>query len=252
VIVGQLDGKIAIITGGASGLGRAYCIGFAREGARVVVADLQSGSEVVAAIEAAGGQAIAVEVDVADEQSTRRMSDAVVAQFGGIDILVNNAGYFRYLRRIPFTEITVDEWDKVFSINVRGMWLCAKAVFPTMKAQMSGRIVNISSMVVWAGSIGRLHYDTSKAAVIGLTRSLAMELGPFNIGVNTLVPDFIPHDLEYAKELPEINDRIVAKRVFKRTQDPEDMLGAAIFLSSAGADFITGQSLLVNGGSHFQ
>jgi 3-oxoacyl-[acyl-carrier protein] reductase len=252
VIVGQLNGKIAIITGGASGLGRAYCIGFAREGARVVVADLQSGSEVVAAIEAAGGQAIAVKVDVANEQSTKRMSAVVVEQFGGIDILVNNAGYFRYLRRNPFNEITVDEWDKVFSINVRGMWLCAKSVFPTMKAQMSGKIVNISSMVVWAGSIGRLHYDTSKAAVIGLTRSLALELGPYNIAVNTLVPDFIPHDLEYAKELPEINDRIVAKRVFKRTQAPEDMLGAAIFLSSAGADFITGQSLLVNGGSHFQ
>jgi 3-oxoacyl-[acyl-carrier protein] reductase len=250
--VGQLDGKVAIITGGARGIGRAYALGFAREGSAVAVADVGDASDVVAEIEAAGGTAMAVRVDVTDEASTAEMARAVVEGLGTIDILVNNAGHFRYAKRGPFSEIPVDEWDKAFDVNVRGTWLCIKAVYPTLRDKGAGKILNISSMTAWKGNANFLHYVASKAAIIGLTRSLALEVGPDNINVNTLVPEYIPHDLEYAAELPAIDQKVVAQRVFKRTQVPEDMVGAAIFLCSAAADFITGQSLLVNGGTQFQ
>jgi NAD(P)-dependent dehydrogenase (short-subunit alcohol dehydrogenase family) len=250
--MGQLDEKVAIITGGARGIGRAYALGFAREGAAVAVADAGDASGVVTEIEAAGGRALAVPVDVTDEASTAGMAEAVLERFGTIDILVNNAGHFRYARRGPFTDIPVEEWDLAFDVNVRGTWLCAKAVFPTMRDKGSGKIVNISSMTAWKGNRNFLHYVASKAAIVGLTRALALEVGEHNINVNTLVPEYIPHDLEYAVDLPGIDEKIVAQRVFKRTQVPEDMVGAAIFLSSAASDFITGQSLLVNGGTQFQ
>ena len=252
--MGQLDGKVAIITGGARGIGRAYALGFAREGATVAVADADAGgaADVEAEIEGADGRAMSVHVDVTDEASTTDMAGAVVDRLGTIDILVNNAGHFRYVKRGPFTDISVEEWDLAFDVNVRGTWLCAKAVFPVMRDQGSGKIVNISSMTAWKGNMNFLHYVASKAAIIGLTRDLALEVGEHDINVNTLVPEYIPHDLEYAQDLPAIDQKIIAQRVFKRTQVPEDMVGAAIFLSSAGADFITGQSLLVNGGTQFQ
>jgi len=250
--MGQLDGKVAIITGGARGIGRAYVLGFAGEGAAVAVADAGDAKSVVDEVEAAGGQAMSVQVDVTDESSTARMAEAVRERFGTIDILVNNAGHFRYAKRGPFTDIPVDEWDLAFDVNVRGTWLCAKAVYPTMRDKGSGKIVNISSMTAWKGNRNFLHYVASKAAIVGLTRALALEVGEHNINVNTLVPEYIPHDLEYAVDLPGIDEKIVAQRVFKRTQVPEDMVGAAIFLSSGASDFITGQSLLVNGGTQFQ
>jgi 3-oxoacyl-[acyl-carrier protein] reductase len=250
--MGQLSGKVAIITGGAGGIGRAYCLGFAREGAAVAVADLGDASAAVAEIEAAGGRAIAVQVDVSDEASTEAMAEVVLEHFGQIDILVNNAGWFRYAKRGPFTEIPIEEWDRAFAINVRGTWLCVKAVTPAMRARGHGKIINVSSMTVWKGNVNFLHYVASKSAILGLTRSLALELGPDNIAVNTLVPEYIPHDLEYAAELPQIDNKIVAQRVFKRTQTPEDMVGACIFLASPASDFVTGQSLLVNGGTQFQ
>jgi NAD(P)-dependent dehydrogenase (short-subunit alcohol dehydrogenase family) len=207
---------------------------------------------VVAEIEAAGGEALAATVDVSDEASTEAMAAAVIERFGRIDVLVNNAGWFRYAKRGPFTEIPVEEWDRAFAINVRGSWLCVKAVTPQMRAQGSGRIVNVSSMTVYKGNPLFVHYVASKAAILGLTRSLALDLGNDNIAVNTLVPEYIPHDLEYADELPEIDQRVVAQRVFKRTQTPEDMVGACIFLASDASAFVTGQSLLVNGGTWFQ
>ena len=247
--MGQLEGKVAIITGGARGIGRAYSLGFAREGARVCVADLADGSDVVAEIEASGGEALATTVDVSEQASTEAMAAAVIERFGRIDVLVNNAGWFRYATRGPFTEISVEEWDRAFAINVRGSWLCVKAVTPQMRAQGSGRIVNVSSMTVYKGNPLFVHYVASKAAILGLTRSLALDLGNDNIAVNTLVPEYIPHDLEYADELPEIDRRVVAQRVFKRTQTPEDIVGACIFLASDASAFVTGQSLLVNGGT---
>jgi 3-oxoacyl-[acyl-carrier protein] reductase len=250
--MGQLDGRVAIITGGARGIGRSYALGFAREGALVAVADMGDGGPVVSEIEAAGGQAMAVRVDVSDEASTEAMAAAVLERFGTIDILVNNAGHFRYAKRGPFTDIPVDEWDLAFDVNVRGSWLCAKAVYPTLRDKGSGKIVNISSMTAWKGNPYFAHYVASKAAIIGLTRALALEVGKDGINVNTLVPEYIPHDLEYAAELPGIDVNVVGQRVFKRTQVPEDMVGAAIFLASPASDFITGQSILVNGGTWFQ
>jgi NAD(P)-dependent dehydrogenase (short-subunit alcohol dehydrogenase family) len=250
--MGQLDGKVAIITGGARGIGRAYALGFAREGALVAVADMVDGEPVATEIEAGGGRAMAIAVDVTDEASTDAMAAAVVERFGTIDILINTAGHFRYAKRGPFTDIPVDEWDLAFDVNVRGTWLCIKAVFPTMRDKGAGKIVNISSMTAWKGNAYFAHYVASKAAIIGLTRALALEVGKDGINVNTLVPEYIPHDLEYAAELPGIDANVVNQRVFKRTQLPDDMVGAAIFLSGAGSDFITGQSLLVNGGTWFQ
>lgn len=250
--MGTLDGQVAIVTGGARGIGLAYCRGLAAEGAHVVVADLAEAPEVVDELTASGGTAMTVAVDVSDEAATEAMARAVQERFGRIDVLVNNAGHFRYAQRGSFVDIGVDEWDKAFAVNVRGTWLCAKAVYPQMRAQGSGRIINVSSMTVWKGKEGFLHYVASKSAIVGLTRALASEIGGDNIAVNTVVPEYIPHDLEYAAAAPIIDEKVIAQRVFKRTQVPDDMVGIVVFLAGPGAAFITGQSFLVNGGTHFQ
>jgi 3-oxoacyl-[acyl-carrier protein] reductase len=250
--MGSLEGKVAIVTGGARGVGQAYCLGLAREGAAVVAADLTPADEVVAQVTSAGGRAASIPVDVSDQASTEALAAETIKRFGRLDILVNNAAHFRYVEKRRFYDIPVDEWDKAFDVNVRGSWLCARAVYPQMQAQHSGRIINISSMVVWRGTPSFLHYLTSKAAIIGLTRGLAVELGADNISVNTVVPDFMPHNLEYAAANPQIDQVNVGDRVFRRTQTPEDMVGTVVFLAGPGADFITGQSIMVNGGSRFQ
>jgi NAD(P)-dependent dehydrogenase (short-subunit alcohol dehydrogenase family) len=248
--VGSLDGRVAIVTGGARGIGRAYVLGLAAEGARLVVADLLAGEEVVASVEAAGGSAVSIQVDVADPHSTERLARSTLDRFGRIDVLVNNAAYFRYVVKHPLADIPLDEWDRAFAVNVRGTWLCTRAVLPAMRAQGEGRIINVSSMTVWKGTPGFAHYVASKAAIIGLTRAMATELGPDNITVNTVVPDFTPHDLENQAD-PAIDRRNVADRVLQRTQQPQDMVGAVVFLAGPGAAFMTGQSLLVNGGSRY-
>jgi NAD(P)-dependent dehydrogenase (short-subunit alcohol dehydrogenase family) len=250
--LGTLDGRVAIVTGGARGIGRAYCLGLAREGARVVSADLSDSAAVVNEIEGAGGAAIGVEVDVTSQQATENLAAKVIERFGQIDILVNNAGYMTNAAQLPFEEFDVDEWDKVFAINVRGSWLCAKAVTPHMRARKYGRIINVSSMTVVDGTPTLTHYVSSKAAIIGLTRGMARELGDDNIAVNTVTPDYIPHDSKYAdRQPPGQGDWIIARRCFKREETPEDMVGVVVFLSGPGADFITGQNIAVNGGSAF-
>jgi NAD(P)-dependent dehydrogenase (short-subunit alcohol dehydrogenase family) len=248
--MGSLDGRVAIVTGAARGIGRAYAVGLAAEGASVVVADLAPGEDVVAEIEASGGTAASIDVDVSDRESTETLAAATLERFGRIDILVNNAAYFRYVVKHPIADIPIDEWDKAFAVNVRGTWLCSRAVLPAMRAQGGGRIINVSSMTVWKGVPGFAHYVASKSAIVGLTRAMASELGPDNITVNTVVPDFIPHDIENQSD-PAIDARNVADRVLKRTQQPADMVGAVVFLAGPGAAFVTGQSLLVNGGSRY-
>ena len=249
--MGSLDGRVSIVTGGARGIGRAYCLGLASEGSDVVVADMADGAAVVGEIEAAGGKAIAVQADVSSEGSTKAMARAAAEHFGRIDLLVNNAAYFKQVKRGPFDEIDVDEWDKAFHVNVRGAWLCCRAVYPFMKEQHSGKIINISSNTVWKGVPGFLHYVTSKAALTGLTRSLAREVGDDNIAVNTVAPDFIP-DEDMLKARGSHADEVIAQRAFKRMQVPQDMVGIVVFLAGPASDFITGQSFLVNGGAHFQ
>ena len=247
----MLDGQVVIVTGGAGGIGSAYCRGLAEEGASIVVADLADGAKVVAEAEELGAKAISVRVDVSDVASTEAMAAATVDAFGRIDALVNNAAFYLALTQGPMEEISPDEWDLCFAVNVKGSWLCARAVAPTMRAQKSGKIVNIASMTVNDGTPGFLHYVASKAAIWGLTRSLARELGDDGISVNTLTPDYIPHDAEYAAKQPDVDGLITARRAFKRTQVPGDMVGTLLYLVSPWSDFVTGQNIWVNGGSGF-
>jgi 3-oxoacyl-[acyl-carrier protein] reductase len=249
--MGTLNGQSAIVTGGAGDLGRAYCLGLAAEGANVVVADLVDPSRVVSEIEEAGGTAIGVPVDVSDRASVDRMAGETLEAFGRIDVLINNAALFKTVTTGPFEDIPIEEWDQVMAVNVRGAWLCARAVVPTMRTQGGGRIINISSNTVWKGVTGFLHYVTSKSAMLGFTRALAREVGEHGITVNTVAPDYIP-DPFLLGQYPGHNEAVVAQRSLPRTQIPEDMVGTIVFLAGPGSTFITGQSYLVNGGSHFQ
>jgi 3-oxoacyl-[acyl-carrier protein] reductase len=250
--MGILDGRVAIVTGGARGIGRAYCLGLAGQGCAVAVADLGDPALVVAEIEKAGGTAAGFGVDVSDERSVAAMARSVLDRFGRVDVLVNNAGYMTNAVQVPFEEFDVAEWDKPFQVNVRGSWLCARAVAPAMRQLQYGKIINIASMTVVDGTPCMLNYLSSKAAVIGLSRGLARELGSDNITVNTVTPDYIPHDKDYdARQPPGLGEWIIGRRCLKREEVPDDMVGAVIFLASAWSDFVTGQNITVNGGSAF-
>ena len=233
--------EVAIVTGGARGLGLAYVGGLKEAGFDVVVADRSE----------SGAGDLYVPVDVADRASTEAMAAAVLERFGRIDVLINNAGYFTQIVKKPFEELSVEEWDLAFSVNVRGTWLCCRAVAPAMKAQRSGKIVNTSSMTVPSGIPGFLHYVASKSAIVGLTRALARELGDWGICVNTISPDYVPHDAEYAGRQPEMAAKLADQRAFKRDEVPEDLVGTVLFLAGHGSDFVTGQDLWVNGGRLF-
>ena len=249
--MGLLDDRVIIITGAARGIGKAYALGMAAEGGRIVVADLADGSDTVAEIEAAGGTAAAFSVNVADEAATEAMADFAVERFGKLDVLINNAALFTTIVMGPFDEISVEDWDRVFAVNVRGSWLAAKAAARHMKEQRSGKIINISSMTVPDGTPGFAHYVASKAAVVGLTRALARELGPWNISVNTLTPDFIAHDPDVRAANEGVDELLSERRSFVRSQEPEDMVGTAIYLAGSQSDFVTGQNFYVNGGRWF-
>jgi 3-oxoacyl-[acyl-carrier protein] reductase len=246
-----MTGEVVIVTGGANGIGRAYCRALAAEGYRVVVADLADSSAVCEEIEGAGGAVTAVRTDVSDRASTEGMAEAALQAYGRIDGLVNNAGYFSEIHKRPFEELTVEEWDRAFAVNVRGTWLCARAVAPVMKGRRSGKIVNTSSMTVPSGIPYFLHYVASKSAIVGLTRSLARELGEHGIAVNTITPDYIPHNAEYAGRQPEMAEILRAQRCFRRDQTPEDLVGTLLYLIGHGSDFVTGQEFYVNGGRLF-
>ena len=232
---------VVIVTGSAAGLGRTYCRELAAAGWTVVGADLRESEDV----------ALSIVTDVSDRQQTERLAAETVERFGRIDALVNNAAYYTAIVKRPFEEIDDDEWHRVFDVNVRGAWLCARAVSPAMRGQQSGKIVNVSSMTVPTAPPGFAHYIASKAAIVGLTRALARELGSDGICVNTLTPDYIAFDRDYDNRQPEMAPALAAQRIFAREQVPEDMVGALLFLLGPGSGFVTGQNIWVNGGRSF-
>ena len=248
----RLEGQVAIITGGAAGLGLAYARRFLEEGARVLVADIVDPSAAAKELERSG-EVHAVRVDVASARSVEAMVAAAVKHFGGVDILVNNAALFAGLAPTPFEQIEEAEWDRLMAVNVKGVWLCCRAVAPVMKARRSGRIVNIASAIVAKGTPLLMHYVASKGAVIAMTRVLARELGDHGIAVNALAPGLIMSDTARANaDLTGFQaQQVIASRAFKREAVADDVVGAAVFLASADSAFITGQTLIVDGGSVF-
>ena len=243
----RLKNKVAIVTGGGIGLGRAYCKALAGEGARVVVADIAHDAAQAVAKEVSG---LAVPVDVTSADETAAMAARALEAYGAIDVLVNNAGMYTAIRKRPFTEIPLEEWDRCMAVNVKGVYLCCRAVYPQMKQQGRGKIINISSGTVLGGTPMFLHYVSSKAAVIGLTRALAREVGGDGINVNAITPGLTIADENQRRMLSEeyLAPRRQA-RAFKRDQYPEDLVGTVVFLASSESDFITGQTLNVDGGT---
>ena len=247
--MGQLDGKVAVVTGAAQGIGRAIADGLAAEGARIVVVDLQRAEE------AAGAYAdgIGLTADVASEEDVERVVSDVRECCGSVDVLVNNAGLYASLAMRPFTEIPLEEWRQVMDVNVASMFLTCRAVVPVMREQGGGKIVNISSGTPFRGVPFLLHYVTSKGAIVALTRALAKELGRDGIHVNCVAPGFTMSDGVQAH--PEVVDALrdvsVAARTIQRDQVPEDVVGAVVFLCTPAADFITGQTMVIDGGQFF-
>jgi len=249
----RLKNKVAIVTGGGVGIGRAYCLGLAKEGASVVAADIQEAEakKVEGEIRRDGGEAFAVAVDVTSLEKTRAMAEAALRKYGRIDILVNNAALYSAIKKKPFSEIGEEEWDRVMAVNVKGLFLCAQAVYPAMKQQNKGKIINISSGTALGGTPFFLHYVTSKAGVIGFTRALARELGSDNICVNAITPGLtISGPQQEGVLTPEqLQDRR-KRRSFQRDQKPDDLVGTVVFLASDDSDFITGQTINVDGGAN--
>ena len=249
----RFEGKAVIVTGGAQGIGRAIADRFYQEGASVVVAD-RDGAEAAAAEMSTGNRpALGVACDVSDEAATAAMAAACADRFGRIDVLVNNAGMYSSLQPKPFEELTADEWRSLFDVNVIGQFLATKAVMPTMRAQGHGRIVNISSGTPFKGVPFMLHYVASKGAVNAITKSLAKELGEAGILVNGVAPGFTLSDGVKAnpKQLDRLQDISAKARTIARDQHPSDIVGAVAFLASDDAAFMTGQTLVVDGGAYF-
>ena len=242
-----LAGRTVIVTGAATGIGQAFAVGAAAQGAHVVVADMNPADETVAAVEAVGGQALAVRVDVADDASVRAMAAAALQRFGRIDGLVNNAAYFREVRLTPFEELDPGQWDRIFAVNVKGVWQCCKAVMPAMREQKNGAIVNIASVVAVAGQPGYLHYVATKGAVLSMTKGLAKECGPHNVRVNVIAPGFVITDATRNRPV-EWQQSFLKARAISREQRPDDLVGTALYLLSDLAAFVSGQTLVVDGG----
>jgi NAD(P)-dependent dehydrogenase (short-subunit alcohol dehydrogenase family) len=249
----RLKDKVAIVTGAARGLGRSFGLKLAQEGAKIVAMnivlrpkDKEDLDETVKQIKAMGAEATPFVGDVSLAKDTSAMAEAAVKAFGRVDILINNAAIYDGLKRKPFYEIDLDEWDLVMKVNVKGAFLCTRAVFPYMKNQGYGKIVNIASEVFFTGSHGFAHYVASKGGIIGMTRALAIELGPHGIRINCVAPGFT--DTEASRGIADVTKYDTSKTPLGRVVKPEDLTGAALYLASPDSDFVTGQTILVDGG----
>lgn len=247
----ELKDKVVIITGAAGGLGREFALGFSAAGAKIVAADVAEAglNETVSLVKAAGGDAIAVKVDVTDKASTDQLAAAAKSHFGSVDVLVNNAAIYATLKRAKFTELDSAEWDRVMNVNVKGTWLCSASVYPQM-TQPGGSIINIASATVYSGSPHWMHYVASKSAVIGMTRVMAKEVGATGVTVNAIAPGFTLTDASLSL-IEDAQNYGVDRGALKRASKPEDIVGTAIFLASSKASYITGQTIVVDGGKQF-
>jgi NAD(P)-dependent dehydrogenase (short-subunit alcohol dehydrogenase family) len=247
----DLKDHVVVITGAGQGIGRVFAHKFAAAGAIPVIAEIdeRKAQAVVAEIEGSGGRAWAVRTDVGDEASTDAMARAVMDKFSRLDALINNAGFFSTLKMRPFDQIPSAEWDEVLRINITGVFNCCRSVVPYMREAERGRIINISSAAVTMGRPNYLHYTTSKAALLGMTRSLARELGKHGITVNAILPGATYTEIERATVTPEQKAAIVSMQCIPRPESPEDLAGPAMFLASDAARFMTGQGLTVDGGA---
>lgn len=246
----RVEGRVCIVTGAAQGIGATYAKSLAGEGAKVVVSDIDDATAVADEIRASGGDALALRSDVADWDSCQEMVAKTVEAFGRLDVLINNAAIFGKLERASIDEISPELFERVMKVNVGGTFLCTKAAVPVMREQRYGKIVNISTSRIFAGLPFYLHYDASKGAVFGMTRAMAKELGDDGIRVNAIAPGSTMS--ENVKARTDWRDggpaAKLAGRSLKRLQEPDDLIGACIFFASAESDFVTGQTLVIDGG----
>jgi NAD(P)-dependent dehydrogenase (short-subunit alcohol dehydrogenase family) len=250
--MGRLDGKVAIVTGGARSIGAAFAKGLAEEGAKVVIADLDAAEEILGIIKQAGGEAMAVRTDVTQEADCENMVSQAVDAYGRLDILVANAGLWVHLDRQSALEIDVETWQKVMAVNVQGVWLSAKAAIPAMQKNQYGKIITVASTRAMKGGSGMLHYDASKGAVIAITRSLAREWGESGIRANAIAPGATDTEISQSLADETQQGRRVASaqaRAIKRAEEPEDLVGTCQFLASPESDFMSGQTIVVDGGA---
>jgi len=249
----DLRGKVAIVTGAAIGIGRAIAEGLAEAGAAVVVADMQGADRAAEEMRSHGWKVFGVTANIADAAATERMAAAAIETYGGIDILVNNAGIYSSLVPAPFEQQSTDEWRHIFEVNVIGTFHACRAVTQAMRKRGSGRIINVSSGTPFKGVPFLLHYVASKGAINAMTRALAKELGSANILVNGIAPGFTLSDGVKANpvQLEKLQEISLKARVIQRDQVPGDLVGAVVFFAGPGASFITGQTLVVDGGAYF-